>query len=414
MISLKREGKLLVAFATLSSLGVSMILPYIPVFGKEVGMPIWLVGYLVFAYYGIEVITRIPIGLLSDIFSYTIVVLAGAISFLTASIFYLTSSAGWYFILLAQVFLGLGISITWVTIPSLITILESSLSVYTFSVGLGWLVGPLIGGFVKGNFSMYTLFLVFSMLSIPLVILTLLFVKSVEGSFIPTYSKENPSKFEKTKDSPVVPTSIPQVFSLSAQSFKDAFELLRENRKIAFASLVSFIMFMGFAMVNSLMPLRFDGIGLGSFLIGVLLTLRTGTGTIIRLGTEKILKIGEKVTILIGGTILSGLVVLIISNVSYFPLLVILMMIWGLAGGIYLPVVFSLIADATSESERGVAMGLRGTMGTGGSAIGVLVFMNIAGEFSVSLSLFIFGIFVLVFSAFLVIYWRLTTPQENT
>ncbi|KXB04889.1 hypothetical protein AKJ49_01605 [candidate division MSBL1 archaeon SCGC-AAA382A03] len=72
-----------------------------------------------------------------------------------------------------------------------------------------------------------------------------------------------------------------------------------------------------------------------------------------------------------------------------------------------MPVVFNLIADATTETERGVAMGLRGTMGTAGSAIGVLIFMNIAGAFSVAFSLTLFGVFVLVFVGVLLSYWKI-------
>ncbi len=403
-----REGKLLVMFAAISSFSVSMVLPYIPLFGKEIGMPIWLVGYLIFAYYGIEVLTRIPIGFLSDIFSYTFVILGGSLAFLTASILYLYSSSIWYLLLLAQIFLGLGISITWVTIPSLITILESSLSIYTFSVGLGWLMGPLVGGFIRDHFTMSILFFVFLILSIPLIFLALLFGKETEESFFSVYS-ESSANFGESEDSPVAVTSIPELFLLSVRSFSDAFDLLRKNRRIILAALVSFVMFMGFAMVNSLIPLRLDEIGLTSFLIGLLLTIRTGAGTVIRLASETILRIGEKASILIGGTILSGVVILLISNISYFPLIVILMIVWGLAGGVYLPIVFSLIADSTSESERGIAMGLRGTMGTSGSAIGVLVFMNLAGLFSITLSLILFGIFVLTFSIILLIYWRLTS-----
>lgn len=405
---MKHEAKLLVIFATLSSLGVSMILPYIPLFGREVGMPISIVGFLIFAYYGIEVIARIPIGFLSDAIGHTLVIFAGAVSFVAASFFYLTSSSIWFFLLVAQLLLGIGISITWVTIPSFITIIRSSLPVYTFSVGLGWLIGPITGGIIKEQLGMYFLFFIFFLISLPLLALTLLFHREMKGSLLPSLFDQDLSKTQE-KNSSLPPPSIPEIFTSTTNSFSDAFSLLKKSRRILLAALVSFIMFMNFAMGSSLVPLRFSDVGLSSFLIGTLLTIRTGTSTLIRLATERILKIGRQTLILIGGAALTGIVVFFFSRTGSLPVLVLLSIIWGLGGGIYLPIVFSLIADATDEAERGVAMGLRGTMGTTGSAIGVLVFMNLADVFDVSSSLALFGIFASAFSLILLLYWEATS-----
>lgn len=60
------------------------------------------------------------------------------------------------------------------------------------------------------------------------------------------------------------------------------------------ASLASFIMFMAFAMGSSLVPIYFSEIGLGSLLIGLLISIRTGSATLIRLTTGKILEIGKR------------------------------------------------------------------------------------------------------------------------
>lgn len=112
---------LLITFATISSVGLSSILPYIPLFGREIGMPISLVGFLIFVYYGIEVISRIPIGSLTDILGSGLVVVWGGATVVFASFFYLLSSWSWQLLFGAQLLLGLGISITWVTIPAFVT-----------------------------------------------------------------------------------------------------------------------------------------------------------------------------------------------------------------------------------------------------------------------------------------------------
>ncbi|MFP4186107.1 MAG: hypothetical protein ACLFSM_07850 [Thermoplasmata archaeon] len=51
-------------------------------------------------------------------------------------------------------------------------------------------------------------------------------------------------------------------------------------------------------------------------------------------------------------------------------------------------------------------MGVRGTVGTMGSAIGVLVFSSLVGTFSVNLSLRLVGIFVLSFAIFIWFIWN--------
>lgn len=403
---MERQIWLLVIFATSSSIGVSMLIPYIPLFGREIGMPISLVGYLIFAYYGIEVITRIPIGAISDIMGEADVIIVGSLSVLGASLFYLSSPLEWAFIFLAQLLLGIGISITWVTIPSFVTKTSGSLPIYTFAVGLGWLSGPPIGGLIRDWLGMYYLFLALFFISVILMILALGFHREVpEDSVIlpPAGGGSEQGPNDTTTSLPPFPSLIMTSFG----SFSDALELLKRRGRILIAALVSFIMFMSFAMGASLVPLYLSEIGFTSLLIGIFLSVRTGASTIIRLVTNKILRLGGKSYLLILSTISTGLAIFLVSFSNFLPILILLSIMWGLGGGIYLPLVFGLIADDTSEDERGVAMGLRGTMGTAGSAVGVLVFMNAANVFSVQTSLAGFGIFAMIFSVCLLLVWRI-------
>lgn len=408
---MKRKAILLTAITTISSLGVSMILPYIPIYGEEIGIPINIVGYLIFIYYGIAVITRIPIGFLSDALGHTIVIFAGGLMIVMASLFYMASTSIWYLLFGAQLLLGLGLSITWVTIPSFLTLIEGSLKVYTFSVGFGWLFGPIVGGFIKDYLGMSTLFFAFFLITIPLMTLTLIFYRDVEGTFLPSMNNRSLPKVDKTESSPPS-ASFPQLITSSIGSFSDAFGLLKKSGGVFIAAFVSFIMFMSFAMGNSLVPLQFSKVGLGSSIIGILLAIRTGTSTIIRLAIGKILKIGRKTVLLIVGAAFTGGILFLISFAESLTFLIPLAIVWGIGGGIYLPVAFDLIADSTTESERGVAMGLRGTLGTGGSAIGVLVFMNLADIIGVTSALLWFGISVIVLSGLLWVSWKIVWRNQ--
>ncbi|MDK2782398.1 MAG: hypothetical protein PWR13_1426, partial [Archaeoglobi archaeon] len=46
-----RESLILTLFAGISSVAVSMMLPYIPLFAQESGLSLELIGYVVFTYY---------------------------------------------------------------------------------------------------------------------------------------------------------------------------------------------------------------------------------------------------------------------------------------------------------------------------------------------------------------------------
>jgi MFS family permease len=408
---MERDAVMLVAFATLSSFAVSMILPYIPLFGREIGMPLGLVGNLIFAYYAIEALTRIPIGSASDAIGFSLVIGIGAVSFVVAAAFYLASIAVWQWLVIAQLSLGIGMSITYVTIPSYITITDSSVPIYTFSVGFGWLLGPMTGGLLKDELGMMTLFQAFLVVTLLLLVLALVFARIGDDRGRPDAPATDgaPPKSPPARPGEVV-SDLPR---MTRQSFQDAFALLKTHDRILLAALVSFIMFMNFAMANSLIPLRFEDVGMSSFTIGLLLTIRSGTSTTVRLLTEKVLTFGRKATILIVLTALTGLVLVGFAVSRTFPALVALSIVWGLGGGLYLPVVFSLIADATGDHERGVAMGLRGTLGTAGSAIGVIVFMPIADVTSIESSLALFGAFVVTFAIGLSFYWKGKDPTGS-
>lgn len=393
---LRDSIKLLIAFATLASISNSMLLPYIPVFAKtQAGMPLALVGYLVFFYYGTEMITRIPIGSVSEFLGHDAMVVTGGLTIVFAASMYYLSDTMWPLLFLGQIFFGIGFSVTWVTIPSFVTKARSSLSIYTSIVGLGWLFGPLIGGFVKQTYGMKTLFLIFLGFSIVLLLMSLFFYWLVKKR---NFLNEN-SRNHLRSDS----SSISTLFCLvknSVASFKKSIPLIKRE-KISLSILISFIMFMSFAISNaSVLPLYIvDHLGYSDFFVALFVAVNTAAASTIRLKSELIVKYGGKVKTLLLAVFLTGLTIVAVSYSSGKIILLILSAFWGMAGGLYLPVVFDLIADATRDEERALGMGLRGTFGTAGSALGVLIFLNLAGFYDIQIALNVFGFFMMTFAA---------------
>ncbi len=396
---MKKTFWLLTLFAFVSSAGSSMIMPYIPLYGQEIGMSVALTGILVFLFYGTDTVFRIPIGSLSEIIGYNRIVLFGGLAMLVASGLYLISEPIPKLLFLAQMFFGLGFSITWVTIPSYVTIQKQSLSIYSFFVGLGWFVGPPAGGYIKGNLGMYDLFLTFALISILLVLLSIIF-----------YYMEASNGSGRKKDRQY---SLERIFVETIRAYARGIKISLKGGRVAVAFGVSFVMFMSFSMAFSLVPIYFGSVGILSFQIGILQSMRSGSSTLIKLAVGKILgKIGD-VTVLTIGMLGTGLSILLISMTDSFYLFLLLTMTWGLSSGMYFPIVLDLIAKGTTEKERGVAMGVRGTVGTLGSSIGVLLFSFLADEMSLKISLSSVGLFVIVFGFSMLLLWHLILkPRE--
>ncbi len=394
MFSFKKEVWLLIAFSALCTFGVSSVFPYIPIHGKEIGIPVTIIGQLVVLYYLLQSVTRIPLGKLSDTIGHHKPVLIGAVFFILSSLAFVFSAKLWFLLFLGEFFLGIANSITWVTIPSYITNVDRALPVYTFTMGLGWLLGSPVGGYIKDGLGMNWVFLTLLFVSVGLFILSAVFYHFETKQ----REIEEPDKslFDLIKFAPQGVQLYP-----SLKSYVDAWRLLKTNRPLLIASSFSFLVFMAFGLGASILPLYFSKVGISSFFIGILISTRTAASTSIRLASDRFTKRFSEMIILVVGTALAGISMIIISQVQHFYLLAILSAAWGLFSGFYLPVTFKIIGDNTDLEERGIAMGIRGTMGTFGAALGTWVFSGVADSFSLETSLMFAGIITVVGSILL-------------
>jgi len=395
---IERDAKILVVFSLFCTFGVSNIVPYIPIFGREIGMPVALIGNLVLLYYLLQAVTRIPLGRLSDLIGHHRPVLLGSLLYLSASLAFLLSIKVWPLLFLGEIFLGLANSITWVTIPSYITSSSNALPVYSFSVGLGWLIGSPTGGYIKDNFGMVWVFFTLTIVSLVLVYLSWLFY--FESSDMTR--RESVRNFIKM--SSVSPSSFPIYPSL--KSYLEGWRLLKSNSELLFASLFSLIVFMTFGLGASVVPLYFSEIGVASFFIGILISIRVATSTFIKLACKRFTESFGNFRVLIFSTVFAGVFIVLVSLTESPLLLGIFSALWGLGSGLYLPIVFDIIGKNTEEEDRGIAMGIRGTLGTFGAAFGTWAFSTIAGSFSLSSALLSAGVFAALGSIVLGIVFR--------
>ncbi len=398
MFDLDRGAKTLIGFSLLSTFGVSAVFPYIPIFGKEIGMPVFLIGNLVLLYYLLQTVTRIPLGKFSDIVGHHAPILIGALLYFVAAGSFVTSIYFWPALFLGEIALGVANSVIWVTVPSYITESEGALPVYSFSIGIGWLLGSPVGGFIKDNYGMRSVFFILLSVSIILIYLSWEFYYGTR----PGDRRESVRGFIRM--AVMSPSSFPVYPSI--KSYVDGWRLLRTNRHLLFAGLFSFIVFMTFGLGSSIVPLYFSEIGITSFLIGILVSIRLATSTSIRLTSKFFTRRFGDFRVLVTSTILAGGFIILVSRTQAFPLIAIFSALWGLGSGMYLPIVFDIIGKHSTEEERGVAMGIRGTLGTLGAAFGTWTFSSLAAQLSLGNALSLAGGFTIAGSIVLGLAFR--------
>jgi len=393
-----KEAWVLITFSIVCTFGVSAVFPYIPIHGSEIGISVTIIGHLIVLYYLLQAITRIPLGRLADLVGHHKPIFLGSFFYLLAAAFFILSGRLWFLLFIGEFFLGLANSITWVTVPSYITDISGAIPIYTFSLGVGWLLGSPVGGYVKDGLGMVWVFGILLVASLILLVLSLIFyhLDQRSGKLRHTVKYLLSTPFNSARFAPLYLPLYPSI-----KSYLRGWQLLRSNRPLLIASSFSFLVFMTFGLGASILPLYLSEVGLTSFLIGILVALRTGTSTAVRLYAEKVAERVGYTPALVGSTILVGGSMIGVASLETFLPIAVLSAFWGIFGGIYMPIVFNMIADNTSREDRGIAMGLRGTFGTLGAAMGNWVFSFLAHQLSLSLALIAAGAFAAVGSILL-------------
>jgi len=383
VIQLKKKVALVIILAFILSFSVAVILPYIPLYGEDIGLSVSMIGYVVALYHLAQFFGRIPMGSLTDIFGYGKIIGFGSLTLFFGMIFYIFSPQLWPLLFLAQVMIGIVICMEWVTLPSFVTRFgPKQIPMLTFVVGWAYTFSVPLGGVLKDLLGMDFLFMLGFLLSIPALVIVFLIIRD-----------ENSSEEETNQEEFVSVVSL----------YKEAFKTLKDE-KVLLASLYSFLMFMNFNIAFSLVPLYLSGLGFTATIIGGFQFARMASASSIRLFSKRVERWMSKKSIMIVVTVSSGISLIVVSQLESLLLLLIFASGWGLIGGLYHPVVFELIADGTDAEDRGKGMGIRGTLGTLGSFSGIVLFSNLAELLTIETAILLSGVSIVIGAILIEIY----------
>jgi MFS family permease len=331
-----QQAKLLYVIVFLATLAGLFVMPLVPVYATFLGASLGVVGLLDAAAFALPFFLAIPFGSFVDRFGPRTLISLGAAGFAISPLMVLLSEtlAG---LAMTQVLLGVSHLSLIVASQTLITSLASGrqqeryMGWYAMMISSAQMLGPLVGGSVADALSFRAVFVLACLLPmIPLGLSRLL-----TGALV------------RTSDTHVRP-NIGNVRSVLGV------------RGAQLAILSSCSILLAQRAYSTFFPVLLDNLGYSVSAIGLLLSLRALSSTLIRPFIPHVVSLFKtrSHTLFIVMTAIGGAI--IGAGFSYtIPWLMFFTLLMGACGGISQPVSVLMMANAVADSERGFALGLR-------------------------------------------------------
>jgi MFS family permease len=145
----------------------------------------------------------------------------------------------------------------------------------------------------------------------------------------------------------------------------------RRGLSVAYGSI--FAQYFSFGGVVTLLPVYVSDIGMDAFHVGMLLAVFSVVFILIQFPSGALSDRKGRRLPIITGLGLGVVALLLLPLPDAFPLLAVVMVVYGLAYGLLFPSISALVADHSRPEERGVATGIFHALLTAGVAIGAPV-----------------------------------------
>ncbi|MEM3521694.1 MAG: MFS transporter [Candidatus Bathyarchaeia archaeon] len=229
-----------------------------------------------------------------------------------------------------------------------------------FSSGLGFFIGPFLGGFISENFSFSVLFFIASFLG---------FLAFLGTLIIHEEKRIKIAEFSFSKD------------------------LLKRLKDLVPIFIIAIVCNMSLSLILNIFPAFAYDKGLSNFYIGALFSIFEITRIITSLQLRIFIKIGEKNLLLIGTLAQATSLLFIAHLINSYIALILSMIVIGFGFGVVFPLTISLTSRKAPEGKVGSTIGILETSFGFGWLITPLVTGFIANSFNPSLS-FLFISFI--------------------
>ncbi len=332
----------------LGFLDTHLLIPVIALYAYELNASVVIIGLIIGLYSITNTPANILFGRLIDRVGYKVPLIAGLIGDALSMFFYSLCRLPIHLVLV-RAFHGISGGLVGPATMSITADYSDearkgrAMGFYGMSLAAATLVGYGLSGVIASRLGYKTLFLFGAIMLTMGVMLSFLLPGKKKGSL-------------------TVKTSL-------GEGFNKAKDLLgRKGLTVSYCSI--FAQYFAFGGVVTLLPLYVKNLGMGAFHVGMLLATFAVMFIILQFPSGAL---SDKVGRLIPTTIGLGLGIVsltILPSLGTFPLLAVIMALYGIAYGVLFPSISALVADHTISEERGLATGLFHALLTAGVAIG--------------------------------------------
>jgi len=332
--------------------GFSLLFPVIPKYADALGASLSMVGLVVGTFSYAAALTMIPFGMLSDRVGRRTLLVVGLVIYTVAPLFYIVVSDPLQLILVRGIH-GLASAAFIPAANALVVDMSSpqrkgeALGWFTAATMLGFVFGPITGGFLLHSYGYNATFYACSLTSLLALVLILPWLGSMVGR------------------------PVQKGASVSSWGW------LWQWRAVGALLTPLFITF-GSGTIVAFMPLYGEGISITASQVGIIITAIYASSALLRAPAGRLSdRIGREMVILFGFAI-SAAALLFFSFLTSFPSLIVAGVVFGFGMGLAMPAAFALAADLAPLSARGLAMGAASSALQAGLAIGATAMGGVA------------------------------------
>jgi MFS family permease len=342
-----RDIVLLSVAVFFSDMSNSTSIPIFPGYAQGLGASLSMIGSFSSVAGIASLLMAVPLGRLSDRYGRRSLMIPGLAMLAMVPAAYIFSTSPLHFypirvvyaIACGMIFTQGFLLMTEISEPG---IRSTAQGLYMTCMGLGFTIGPLVGGFASKYYGSTTSFAAASAFA-------LLGMVSV------TLVKEDKQAIQERKRSEL--------------SFRD----LIGDIRILVAGMSNFMNSMMFNAMMLFFPVFGKDNGFDEAQIGVGLTVRGAASTVVRLPVGALAKNVKVFTMMLAGILISGVSIYGLSNTTLFVGMTVLLGLQGVAYGIFLTAGNIYIADESPKEMRGTAMGLYNMFGSISNIINPLI-----------------------------------------
>jgi MFS family permease len=334
----------------------STVIPVFPGFAEGLGASLSMIGGYGSVSGLIMLLLAIPLGRLSDTYGRRRLMVPGLVLFIFVPLTYMLAYSPLHLFPIRMVLaiaMGSIFSNGFILMSELTTIEQRNTAqgLYMTAMGLGFTLGPLVGGYAAELYGVHYCFFISSGFAV----FSLLFLLMVK--------RDGNIGFHDVRE------------DTNEIGIKD----MLKDRKILGSGLANFINSLMFFTVATFFPLYAATIGMNDAQVGIGLTARGLSSTLVRLPVGAIARRIGVLNLMILGLLLSASTIFSVSISEGLILISLIMGLQGIAYGVYLTAGNAYVTESVPSEHRGTAMGIYSTFGNVSRIISPIT-LGIIGE----------------------------------